>query len=326
MTEETTAKKKGLSTLAWIGIGCGVLVVMVAAALLVIGMIAAKKFKDVAGDFKDNPEMAAARLIVKMNPELEEVSADEQAGTITVRHTKTGEIVTVSIQDLKEGRIKFTTDEGEVSVEATGDGEEGTFSVTRGDETWKMRTGVDTVGDIPAWVPVLPGSEAESPHVVESEGKTSGGFQLRGRGGHVPFRLNQFRMRLGKRDEHFALFLERALLRRQAFRFRRRGRLRLEAQLFLPGRHGQHIQQERDRLLGRRSQSEDNGEVLHQHKQFRRVGRERLFRLLHQRNGCGFVAGLKPAGRFGHGFCGTEETFLPRCLVKQVAKRSCPRR
>jgi len=179
MTEETTAKKKGLSTLAWIGIGCGVLVVMVAAALLVIGMIAAKKFKDVAGDFKDNPEMAAARLIVKMNPELEEVSADEQAGTITVRHTKTGEIVTVSIQDLKEGRIKFTTDEGEVSVEASGDAEQGTLSVSRGDQTWQMKTGVDTVGDIPAWVPVLPGSEVDSPHVVQSEGKTSGGFQLR---------------------------------------------------------------------------------------------------------------------------------------------------
>ncbi len=95
MTEETTAKKKGLGPLAWIGIGCGALVVIVAVALVVVGLIAAKKIKDVAGDFKDNPEMAAARLIVKMNPELEEVSADEQAATITVRHTKTGEVVTL---------------------------------------------------------------------------------------------------------------------------------------------------------------------------------------------------------------------------------------
>ena len=179
MTEEMTPKKKGLSPLAWIGIGCGTLLVIVAVAMVVVGLIAARKFKDVAGDFKDNPEMAAARLIVKVNPELEEVSADEEAGTITVRHTKTGEIATVSIQDLKEGRIKFTTDEGEFSVEATGDGDEGTFSVTRGDETWKMRTGVDTTGEIPAWVPVVEGAEIESPHVVESEGKTSGGFQLR---------------------------------------------------------------------------------------------------------------------------------------------------
>jgi hypothetical protein len=179
MTEETIPKKKGLSTLAWIGIGCGALVVIVAVAMVVIGLFVVKKAKDVAGDFKDNPEMAAARLIVKVNPELEEVSADEEAGTITVRHTKTGEIVTVSLQDLKEGRIKFTTDEGEVSVEATGDAEQGTLNVSRGDETWKLKTGVDTTAEIPEWVPVAPGAEVESPHVVESEGKLSGGFQLR---------------------------------------------------------------------------------------------------------------------------------------------------
>jgi hypothetical protein len=179
MTEETTPKKKGLSTLAWIGIGCGVLVVIMAAVLIVIGLFVVKKAKDVAGDFKDNPELAAARLLVKLNPELEEVSADGEAGTITVRHTKTGEIVTVSIQDLKEGRIKFTTDEGEVSVEANGDAEQGTLSVSRGDETWKLKTGVDTSAEIPGWVPVAPGAEVESPHVFESEGKVSGGFQLR---------------------------------------------------------------------------------------------------------------------------------------------------
>ena len=178
MAEEmtaTTPKKKGLSTWAWIGIGCGVLVVLACA----VAVVAVLFLVDKAKDFKDNPEMAAARLIVKVNPELEEVSSDEAAGTITVRHTKTGEIVTVSIQDLKEGRIKFTTDEGEVSVEASGDAEQGTLSVSRGDETWKMRTGVDTTGEIPAWVPVVEGAEIESPHVVESEGKLSGGFQLK---------------------------------------------------------------------------------------------------------------------------------------------------
>lgn len=179
MTEETAPKKKGLSTLAWIGIGCGALVVIVAIVLVVATLFVVKKAKDVAGDFKSNPEMAAARLIVKMNPEIEEVSSDEEAGTITVRHTKTGEIVTVSIKDLKEGRIKFTTDEGEVSVEATGDADKGTLSVSRGDQTWKMRTGVDTAGEIPAWVPVVEGAAIESPHVVESEGRLSGGFQLR---------------------------------------------------------------------------------------------------------------------------------------------------
>jgi len=178
MTEETAPKKKGLSTLAWIGIGCGVLVVIVAAVMVVATLFVVKKAKDVAGDFKDNPEMAAARLIVKVNPEIEEVSSDEEAGTITVRHKKTGEIVTVSIQDLKEGRITFTTDEGEVSVKAEGDAEQGTLSVSRGDETWKLKTGVDTAGELPGWVPVLPDAEVSNTHVVDGEGRVSGGFQL----------------------------------------------------------------------------------------------------------------------------------------------------
>ena len=178
MNEEAPKSKKGLSTLAWIGIGCGVLVVIVAAVMIVIGLFVVKKAKDVAGDFKDNPEMAAARLIVKMNPELEEVSSDEEAGTLTIRHTKTGEIVTVSIEDLKAGRIRFTTDEGEVTVDATGDAEEGTVNVTRGDESWTLKTGVDTSAKLPEWVPVFPGAEVSNTHVVEGEGRVSGGFQL----------------------------------------------------------------------------------------------------------------------------------------------------
>jgi hypothetical protein len=179
-TADEVSKKKGLSTLAWIGIGCGTFVVLVSVVLIVVGLVAARKLKNVAGDldFEKNPEMAAARLIVRMNPELEEVAVDEQAGTLTVRHKDSGETVTVSIDDLKAGRLRFTTDEGEVSVDATGSMEDGTISVSKGDETWKLKTGVEIGSELPPWVPVYPGVEASSPHVVESEGKTSGGLQL----------------------------------------------------------------------------------------------------------------------------------------------------
>ena len=179
-TTDGVPKKKGLGTLAWIGIGCGTLVVIVSVVLIVVGLFAAKKLKDVAGDldFEGNPEMASARLFVRMNPELEEVAVDEEAGTLTVRHKDSGETVTVGIDDLKEGRFKFTTDEGEVTIDATGSMDDGTISVTRGDESWKLKTGIETSADLPSWVPVYPGAEVDSPHVVVSEGRTSGGFQL----------------------------------------------------------------------------------------------------------------------------------------------------
>lgn len=179
MTDEAP-RTKGLSTLAWIGIGCGTLVVIIAVVMVVLGLFAAKKIQDVAGDldFEGNPEMAAARLLVRMNPEVEEVAADEEAGTLTIRHKPSGETVTVSIEDLKSGRFTFTTDEGKVTIGAEGSIEDGTISVTKGDETWKLKTGVETTGELPSWVPVVFGAEPESPHVVQSDGRISGGFQL----------------------------------------------------------------------------------------------------------------------------------------------------
>src|SRR6185503_15401863 len=45
----------------------------------------------------DSSGMANAKLAVQMNPDLELVSADEAAGTVTIRHKKTNEVVTVTI-------------------------------------------------------------------------------------------------------------------------------------------------------------------------------------------------------------------------------------
>lgn len=173
--------KKGLPTLAWIGIGCAVLIVIVLAVTLAGGLFMAKKVKEVAGDldFEGDPAMSAARLIVRMNPELEEVAVDEESGTITVRHTDSGQTVTVNVEDLQEGRIRFTTDEGEVLIQATGDPEEGTISVTSEDSTWTLKTGVESAVELPDWVPVVAGAEIEGPHAVVSGDRTSGGYQLR---------------------------------------------------------------------------------------------------------------------------------------------------
>jgi hypothetical protein len=173
-------KKKGLGTLAWIGIGCGVLVVIVAVVLVVGSLFMVKKAKQVAGDldFDENPGLAAARLVVRLNPELEEVEVDEEAGTITVRSTKTGELVTVDFEDIQEGKISWSTDDGEVTIDASGDEGDGTLSVTTDDKTWKLETGVETTGEIPDWVPIYPGTEVEGSHVVSGDDGLTGGFRL----------------------------------------------------------------------------------------------------------------------------------------------------
>ncbi len=139
-------KKKGLPPLAWAGIGCGtlVLVAIVVALVLLIGWC-----RRTVDEFQENPERATARMVVKMNPELEMVREDEAAGTITVR-TKDGEEMTLGYADIAEGRITFTDADGNVA---------GTI-------------GID---EVPAWVPRVPGLDETvlAGQSVEN-GKTTG--------------------------------------------------------------------------------------------------------------------------------------------------------
>ena len=112
--------KKGLPALAWIGIGCGVIILIGAIALVAGGVFVAKKVKDVAGDFEKNPALASARMIVKLNPEWEEVSTDDKAGTITVREKKTGKEMTFGLDDLAKGRVTLSSEGKSYTVEAGG--------------------------------------------------------------------------------------------------------------------------------------------------------------------------------------------------------------
>jgi hypothetical protein len=173
-----TPKKKGLPTLAWVGIGCGVLILIVVVVLVAGSLFVAKKVKDVAGDFEDNPGLAAARMIVRFNPELEEVAVDEDAGTMTIRNTKTGEEITVDVEDIKQGRLSWTAGGQEVTIDASG-GEDGTVvDVKDGKESWKLTAGAGAATKIPEWVPVYPGTEPGGGYSTEREQGISGVFQL----------------------------------------------------------------------------------------------------------------------------------------------------
>jgi hypothetical protein len=150
----TPTAKKGLPPLAWVGIGCGVLLVLLVIGFGALGWFAKKKL----AEFGDNPEMAAAEMIVAANPELEKVSSDTDAKTITVRNKKTGEVVTLNMADIQQGKFEVTTDQGTASF--------GSGGVTVTDEKGQTSTFGATAGtgDLPSWVPAYP------------DGKTQGAF------------------------------------------------------------------------------------------------------------------------------------------------------
>ncbi|RLE30847.1 MAG: hypothetical protein DRJ61_12140 [Acidobacteria bacterium] len=168
--------KKGLPIWAWFGIGCAGLLVLVMIALLMVGMFVTKKVKEVAGDFENNPEIAAARLIVKLNPEIEEVEVNEDEGTITVRNKKSGEIYTADVDDLKEGRFTIIGEDGKAVITAGADEDDGSFKITADGGT--MEFGGGDASDVPSWIPILSGAEVEPLFTMSADGVTRGSVKI----------------------------------------------------------------------------------------------------------------------------------------------------
>ena len=121
---------------------------------------------------------ATARMIVKLNPELEEVATDEEEGTITIRNKKTGEEITVNFEDIEEGKFSFTTDKGEISVDASEMRDAGSIKVTDDEGGVVFSTGGAVSDDVEAWVPIYPGCEPTNRHTMRTEQEQTGGFEL----------------------------------------------------------------------------------------------------------------------------------------------------
>ena len=168
--------KKGLPIWAWFGIGCAGLMALVMIVLLVGAMFVTKKVKEVASDFEKNPEIAAARMLVKLNPEIEEVEVNEDEGTITVRNKKTGEVFTADVDDLKEGRFTITGEDGTAVVTAGAGDEDGSFKISAGGQV--MEFGGGDSGTVPSWVPVIPAGEMEPLFTMSADGVTRGSVKI----------------------------------------------------------------------------------------------------------------------------------------------------
>ncbi|MDZ4289382.1 MAG: hypothetical protein U0984_15570, partial [Prosthecobacter sp.] len=147
-----TPPKKGLSGLAIAGIGCGGLFLLACLGGGVLAMRACSKVKEMAGDFQKNPAKAAATLMVKANPELELVSTNDAKGEITIKNKKTGEVTTMSFDEMSQG--KFTVKDAKGN-ETTIDGS----AVGQGRMTIKGPDGETVIGGSasetapPAWIP-----------------------------------------------------------------------------------------------------------------------------------------------------------------------------
>ncbi len=112
-------------------------VLMVILGLFVFGMVTVGGFVwYVARD----PGRAMARLITAGNPNVEFVRSDRGARTITFRDRHTGKETTISFDDARNGRIRFTAE----------------------DENGKTATvELGETGKLPSWIPIYPGASQQ---------------------------------------------------------------------------------------------------------------------------------------------------------------------
>src|SRR5712692_533464 len=168
---------KKSNALLWILAGIGgfvLLIILVVAAGIFFFVHKAKQAGLDPDLLKKNPALAAAKLAVAVNPDVEMVSTDEGKGEITIRDKKTGKVYSMSFEDAKNG--KFTMKEnGKEAVTITG-GPGGTVEMKSADGTIKIGGGNVTV---PAWVPDYPGSQAQSSFTSQTKDGDASSYQFK---------------------------------------------------------------------------------------------------------------------------------------------------
>lgn len=180
MTPNPTPNKK-MSPWAWVAIGCGAIVIIAMIAMGGLAFLGGRFIKKQADKMEKNPTIAAAEWIVRANPELEVVESDADAGTLTIKNTKTGEVVTMNAKDIEEGKLTFTTKDGTTTIDGSANGEEGgTLKVTneKGEEA-VFTAGANVPKNLPAWLPVYAGATVEGAYDATSAGSRNATFTMK---------------------------------------------------------------------------------------------------------------------------------------------------
>lgn len=89
-------QKKGLSGLAWLGIGCGGIVVLIVIAGVIIGIFFGPKLKQFGEDVVKNPTRSTATMMISVSGGKFEMTAeDDVKKRYTVRDKATGKMTTI---------------------------------------------------------------------------------------------------------------------------------------------------------------------------------------------------------------------------------------
>ena len=158
------------SPLVWVLAGCGGLIVI---AALVFGFFVFKA-RQFVHSAQHNPAYAIARLAAAANPDIEIISTDEDKGTMTVRNKKTGETLTVNMQDAQKGKFVFEQNGKKAEINAQAEGDKGSLEIKSSEGTMKFGTNEKT----PDWVPVYSGAAPQGVYSAQTAQGATGSFRF----------------------------------------------------------------------------------------------------------------------------------------------------
>jgi hypothetical protein len=174
--------RKGSGVWLWVVGGCFGLLLLGGLGLTAAGYFGLKIFQETTGlsseELEQRPAFAAAKLITAFNPEIELVDADEATQRITIREKSTGRTMTVSLDELKNGRITFSDSDGKVvNMEVEGEGGNGSLRIRSddGEEVLSVQSGDAAGNEFPSWVPVPQGSFVSRNRIANGQTKIYAG-------------------------------------------------------------------------------------------------------------------------------------------------------
>ena len=173
------ATPRKTSPILWILVAVLGLFVLFGIAVVGSGLYFVHKAKQAGLDpelMRNNPGLATAKLLAATNPDLEVVSSDDGRGVVTIRQRSTGKTMTVTFDDMKQGKFTFREDgKDAVTLEAHGGGDTGSLQMKSGSESLTMGASQATM---PAWIPPYPNSKPTSTFSVNSKQGNSASFQF----------------------------------------------------------------------------------------------------------------------------------------------------
>ena len=124
--------KKGLPPFAWVGIGCGGVIVLI---LLIAGIVGLTVGKSVLSKFKQHPALPMVEEVLQTHPEIGRLAENQEAGTVILAPNGSPDQVKTTYDEIVRGKVVMPDPSGTP------------VPLFQGDLT-----------KVPAWVPRYPGA------------------------------------------------------------------------------------------------------------------------------------------------------------------------